>query len=99
MKKRKEKVFSVFIVFAIITLILSILSFIVYISANRDYYIEYSEISDLDYKVYLKENDYFKSSYLGKNNKYIASIIDYINANFSYRLIFPDDDTSVLSSR
>ena len=46
--------------------------------------IYYSEQSDLDYKVYLKPNSYFEASYLGKDNQYIASIIDYIAFNFNY---------------
>jgi hypothetical protein len=46
--------------------------------------IYYSEQSDLDYKVYLKPNSYFEAPYLGKDNQYIASIIDYIAFNFNY---------------
>lgn len=44
----------------------------------------YSENSNLDYKVYLKENPYFTEPYLGKGNQYIASLIDYIDVDFNY---------------
>ena len=44
----------------------------------------YSEKSNLDYKVYLKKNDYFKEKYLPKNRQYIASIIDYIDVFYDY---------------
>lgn len=46
----------------------------------------YNEKSNLDYKVYLKENNYFKEEYLEKNNQYIASLIDYIDIDFDYNL-------------
>lgn len=46
----------------------------------------YTENSKLDYKVYLKENEFFEKDYLEENNQYIASLIDYISANFNYEL-------------
>lgn len=55
------------------------------INNEVNYYIHYDEKSDLDYKVYLKENEYF-GKYLGKDRQYIASLIDYIEANFKYNL-------------
>ena len=48
--------------------------------------IVYTENSNLDYKVYLKENDFFDKRYLEEENQYIASLIDYIEANFRYEL-------------
>ena len=47
----------------------------------------YNEKSDLDYKVYLKQNDYFDEQFLGKDRQYIASIIDYISTDFTYNLV------------
>lgn len=48
--------------------------------------IVYTENSKLDYKVYLKENDFFEENYWAADNQYIASLIDYIEANFKYEL-------------
>lgn len=48
--------------------------------------IYYNEKSNLDYQVYLKENNYFEEKFLGKDRQYIASLIDYINADFNYEL-------------
>lgn len=48
--------------------------------------IVYIENSNLDYKVYLKENDFFNTRYLEEENQYIASLIDYIEVNFRYEL-------------
>ena len=48
--------------------------------------IVYTENSNLDYKVYLKANEFFDTRYLEEENQYIASLIDYIEANFRYEL-------------
>ena len=54
---------------------------------------------DIDYKVYLKENDFFEEKYLGKENKYIASLIDYINATLAYEIDMNDDVEFLYSYR
>ena len=46
----------------------------------------YLESSNIDYKVYLKENDFFGAEYLNKVNQYIANLIKYIETNFKYKL-------------
>ena len=46
--------------------------------------LNYNEKSNIDYKVYLKENNYFKDKYLEKNKEYIASIIDYVLIDYKY---------------
>ena len=44
--------------------------------------------SNLDYKVYLKDNPFFKEKYLGKDKLYIVTLIDYVDVNFNYILNF-----------
>ncbi len=44
----------------------------------------YQENSNLDYKVYLKKNDFYESEYLNKDMVYVASLIDKIDVNFNY---------------
>lgn len=46
--------------------------------------IEYSEKNNINYKVYLKENDFFENEFLDMNKTYIASLIDHIDINFKY---------------
>ena len=46
--------------------------------------IDYNENSNLDYKVYLKPNNFYETEYLGKNKVYIANLIDNIEINFRY---------------
>ena len=92
MKKSEVKIIRIFGIIAIIVFAFSILFIGIYIKNNLDYYVTYTEKSDIDYKVFLKDNDYFKSKYLGKNTKYIASLIDHISTDFEYELAFPDAD-------
>lgn len=63
-----------------------------YIENTKNYNVNYSENSNIDYKVYLKENNFFKENYLGKNNEYIASLINYINATFKYEMALDNKD-------
>ncbi len=84
-QKRKRKITSYsFLIIVIMICSLSLL--FLYFNKTKDYYVSYKEASDLNYKVYLKENDFFESNYLEKDNQYIASLIDHINANFNYKL-------------
>jgi len=50
----------------------------------------YTEKSNLDYRVYLKENDFYSQEYIGKDKQYIASLIDYVWAKFNYELSSSD---------
>ena len=83
--KRRKYAFSCVCVI-IAFLIFAILFVFIYLSKTKDIFIKYDETSNIDYQVYLKENEYFKDEYLGPNNSYIASLIDHINADFSYKM-------------
>ena len=65
-------------------LILSLIFIAKSFSVSNANDVNYQENSNLDYKVYLKENDFYESKYLGKNMVYVASLIDKINIDFNY---------------
>lgn len=46
--------------------------------------IDYSEKSNVDYKVYLKNNKFYEDEFLSKDRLYIASLINKIDINFDY---------------
>lgn len=52
---------------------------------NDERIINYSEKSKLDYKVYLKENEFYDVEYLDKDRIYIANLIDRIKIDFNYK--------------
>lgn len=53
-------------------------------SITKRQYINYSENSDIDYKIYLKDNNFYEEEYLGKGMAYVASLIDKIHINYKY---------------
>lgn len=82
---RKHKIYAYIFLITLIS-ILSLSFFIAYFQKNKKEYVNYSENSAIDYQVYYKDNDFFKEKYLGKDREYIASLIDYINAQFKYNI-------------
>lgn len=56
--------------------------------------IEYQANGEIDYKVYLKENDIFQEKFLGKDRQYIASLVNVVRADFDYELKTDDDVTA-----
>ena len=91
--KRRNTVLAFSCAIFIISII-SLAFFLIYIERNKDYYVTYNEKSNIDYKVHLKENDFFDENYLGTNKQYIASLIDYITANFEYDLSLNEMDVN-----
>lgn len=89
--ERRNHIVSLICVIVIV-FVLSFALFFLYFKSDKEKYVTYSEKSNIDYKVYLKENDFFENDYLGVNKQYIANLINYIKANFEYKLSFDSDD-------
>lgn len=85
MLKRKSIIIKYIV---LISLIFTVTTMLISETTKKDEQknIVYTENSSLDYKVYLKPNDFFSTRYLEKNNQYIASLIEYIEADFAYEL-------------
>mgnify|MGYP004519813283 FL=1 len=50
--------------------------------------INYKESSNVEYRVYLKDNNIYKSNILDMNKKYITELVDYIDMDFNYKIKF-----------
>ena len=48
----------------------------------------YKENNSINYKVYLKKNNFFDVKYLEEDKTYITSLIDYIKVNYNYNIKF-----------
>lgn len=77
-----------FIKLTIVLLVLEILFFFLGFKKGHNIKYSYQEDNSVDYNVFLKENNYFDKPFLEKNNTYITSLIDYIDATFSYKVNF-----------
>ena len=88
--KKKFKNYITIILFALLiiggALILS--------SISKIYSIGTSEVGNVDYTVYLKDNDFYTNKFLRKGdsgvNNYIASLINTVSVDFSYNNRFTD---------
>ncbi len=80
---RKSSI-NVGIVILVVILIISILFIRIGLNKNRKKYVQYSDNKNLEFKVMLKQNEYYKNPYLEKGNQYIANLIENINADFNY---------------
>ena len=78
------------VIFAVAFCLLFALSFLFIsksLTVNSEKVIAYRENGSLDYKVYLKENQFYEQPYLGKGMLYIASLIKNIDLEFNYQFI------------
>ena len=88
---KKSKVYLLTLV-ALIFIFIGSFMIYKYISLSADHYVNYTEDSNLDYKVYYNDNSFFGNNYADKSSKYIASLIKNINADFSYDITFLENN-------
>ncbi len=87
-RKLKPKVVLITkITTTILLIIATILCFKASIKFNsQEGLAKYSENGKIDYKIYLKDNDYYSTSYLEEGMQYVASLIKTINVRFDYQM-------------
>lgn len=76
------------VLMVILTLIIGLSSLFFYFYRLNNRFINYDEKSDVDYKVLLKDNEFYQENYLEKDKGYVSSLIDNIEAEFKYDLNF-----------
>ncbi len=91
--KRKKRSRAIMLILLLISLFLIILSSVFLKSSMnfKDNFINYNEKGDINYKVYLKDNDYYDEPFLDKGMQYIASLINTINVDFKYEINSSDE--------
>lgn len=93
-RKHREKWIFAQSVIAIFVAVGILISSIVAYQMNKTYYIGYRENGAIDYNVFLKENEFYESNHLGRDQSYVASLIDKIVADYSYELEMDADDVN-----
>ena len=93
-RKNREKWIFTQAVIAVVIAVAILISAIVAYQLNSTYYINYREGGGIDYNVFLKENEFYDESYIGKNQSYVASLIDKIIADFSYEVDMDAEDVN-----
>ena len=92
-KNREKWIFAQSLIIAVVAVAIIISSIVAY-KLNSTYYIDYREGGSIDYNVFLKENEFYEESYLGKNQSYVASLIDKVIADFSYEVDMDAEDVN-----
>ena len=82
---RRKTIFNITCVIILISII-SLAMWIIYFNEGKTKYVHYNEYSDIDYQVFLKENQFFNNDFLTNKNSYVASLINYLTAKFKYNL-------------
>lgn len=88
MLNKKKHVIYLLLISAIILIISGLFLIYRYINLSAPRYVNYTEDGNLNYKVMYKDNNFFNEAAPVQNNKYIASLIDYIKADFKYNISF-----------
>ena len=90
-KRKRKKWILIQAIALILVATFALTFFVVYDRMNRTYYIEYTENGSVDYKVNLKENNFFEENSVGAGQSYVASLIENIVADFKYNLQIDND--------
>lgn len=80
----KKKLILIYVLIFILCLIMGIYFLLISFKIEDDNVINYIENGNIDYKVYLKNNDFYENKYLDKDMLYISSLIDNIKIDFDY---------------
>ena len=86
---RKDTIVKMYSI-AIIAIAIGLLFILFYFKESKLSQEVFDESSKVDYKVQLKENDYYEKEYLEKDNQYIASLINTVKTNFKYNMNIPE---------
>ena len=82
----RKKIINKMLLMAIICIILGSVFLIYLIKETRTSIVTFKETNYNNYKVYLKENEFYENNYLEKDNQYISDLIDNILVNFKYKM-------------
>ena len=85
-RRFRQRGIALFTAVLSLALLISLALGVIYYQMNRIYYIDYTENGKVDYRVYLKENDFYEEEYLEADRSYVASLIDDVVADFKYEL-------------
>ena len=86
---RKDTIMKMYMI-AIIGIVIGLLFIVFYLKESRLSVVAFNEKSNVDYKVFLKENKFYDKEYLEKDNQYIASLINKIETKFNYNMDIPN---------
>lgn len=91
MKNNHIKRQLILILFFLLLLFLGIVCLLIGYNNKKVVSLKYRENNNIDYKVYLKDNEYFDSDYIDKGKTYITSLIDHIHIDYKYNIDYDQE--------
>lgn len=82
--KKWVRIFLIMVLFFLACISLYEIYFGLFPKKDLNPYYNYNIKQDIDYKVYLKPNEFYEEDYLEKEKQYTSQIIDYIDIDFNY---------------
>lgn len=82
--QKKSLIIKLIIKILLLCLLVSMSTLLINLSLNTKSTLFYNANGNIDYKVYLKENNFYKDRYLGEGMTYVTSLVDYIDIAFNY---------------
>ena len=92
---RRNAKYNVRLCFCLILFLISYVGCILLINKAFTYkdakIIKYQDKQEIDYKVYLKKNDFYEKDYLDKDMIYVSNLIDNIDIDFTYDFLIVEE--------
>lgn len=92
-RKRKGRIFLQ-VCLLVLVLAIAVGTALTYYRLSKTSYISYRESGSADYRVQLKENDFYEQEWQESGKAYVASLVQGIAADFSYRLAMDARDVA-----
>ena len=89
--KKNSNITLYLYIIIIILITVATLLFLSCLEVKGENDLKYKENAKITYKVQLKDNKYYKNTYQTSQQKYIASLIDKIDVDFQYDMVFSDN--------
>ena len=90
MKESYKRRQLLILVFLLIFLMIGVVGLYIGLNTKKTISLKYQESNNIDYKVYLKENDFFDDEYISSGKTYITSLIDHIEVDYDYNIDFSE---------
>ena len=94
-KRKKHKI--ILAIESIVTIIIALIIIITYFTLTKNDYNKYSEKAKVNYKVYLKENEFYEDKYIDEKTSVVASLIENIEVDFKYNLDLEQEQEYIYS--
>ena len=82
-RNRKKWMLIQIIILAVVSIVVLSMAF-TYHRISQTYYVNYTEKSDIDYRVQLSPNEFYEEEWIAEDKAYVTSLIENIMATFRY---------------